>query len=222
MAAINRSSTVYLWAWRLLMLLGLAGVVLFPKGTLVLWFADNRLPALDYFFRYTTWLGDGVVVAIVALLLLFWRVRPAILVAASGLLTLTVTQGLKHIVFADMLRPVAYFAKLDTTLEPVLGYTLKHFHSFPSGHTTAAFALYLTLAFSGAFRINTAWWLLPAVIAALSRVYVGQHFLVDVVAGAAIGTAIAWLVMWQLAPRLSAPRWDGPLWKAGHRASGKS
>lgn len=72
--------------------------------------------------------------------------------------------------------------------------------SFPSGHTGAATALYLTLA-------AVVWWnvenrvvraivaglavLLPVFVAA-SRMYRGMHFLTDVVVGMLLGAAAAW------------------------------
>lgn len=59
------------------------------------------------------------------------------------------------------------------------------FASFPSGHTTAAFAVaaFLALAYP---RLN--WlWVLWAAGCGLARVYFKQHFLEDVLAGAALG-----------------------------------
>ncbi|MFW2381166.1 MAG: phosphatase PAP2 family protein, partial [Acidimicrobiales bacterium] len=69
-----------------------------------------------------------------------------------------------------------------------------HGLSFPSGHCTTAFALAVLVA---AF-LPPRWRILPlawAVIVAIARLYLGEHNVLDVVAGAALGTAFA-TVLW--------------------------
>jgi undecaprenyl-diphosphatase len=66
--------------------------------------------------------------------------------------------------------------------------------SFPSGHTITAFAVALSL---GAFYPG----LLPGLLfcaasIALSRILLGMHFLSDVVAGALIGSGLAYGAVW--------------------------
>ena len=91
--------------------------------------------------------------------------------------------------------------------------------SFPSGHTANAFAATLAL-----FHVMHArhprsvapWWLLGGGLAlssavGVTRVLAGDHFPSDAVAGAALGTAIGWLVpeLHRVAPGLSiAPSAD--------------
>lgn len=66
--------------------------------------------------------------------------------------------------------------------------------SFPSGHTTTAFALaWLLSAF-----LPPKWRPVPvvwAVLVGVARIYYGEHNFLDVVAGAALGTAFA-LALW--------------------------
>jgi undecaprenyl-diphosphatase len=71
--------------------------------------------------------------------------------------------------------------------------------SFPSGHATAAGAAALLMS-SGLPAGRVLWWLLAFAIA-YSRVYLGDHYPLDVAAGAALGAAIAWLIARATAPR---------------------
>ncbi len=63
--------------------------------------------------------------------------------------------------------------------------------SFPSGHTITAFAVAWTLGlFLPKWRIPL---FLMAFLVAVSRIVVGAHYPADVIAGAAVGLAAAWL-----------------------------
>ena len=74
--------------------------------------------------------------------------------------------------------------------------------SFPSGHAMTAFA---TAVVVGALHPRLRWPSLAlAALVALSRIYLGVHFALDVLAGAAIGAAIGILVV--RAGRLLASR----------------
>jgi membrane-associated phospholipid phosphatase len=66
-------------------------------------------------------------------------------------------------------------------------------HSFPSGHTATAFAGATALSFFFP-RAAPAFFVLAAAIG-YSRLYVGVHFPLDVLGGAAIGVATALLLL---------------------------
>ena len=75
--------------------------------------------------------------------------------------------------------------------------------SFPSGHGTTAFALAVLLT---AF-LPPKWRFIPvtwAVVVVVARMYYGEHNLLDVVAGAALGTAFA-TVLWFVFLNREAP-----------------
>ncbi len=66
--------------------------------------------------------------------------------------------------------------------------------SFPSGHTITAFAV--TVSLSLFYPGLVAGLLFCALSVAASRIVLGMHFLSDVVAGAVIGTALAFGSVW--------------------------
>ncbi|MGC8802879.1 MAG: phosphatase PAP2 family protein, partial [Bacteroidales bacterium] len=96
-------------------------------------------------------------------------------------------QLLKHIF--DLPRPVKYFEKM-ADLHLVEGVKLLTSHSFPSGHAASAFALCLSLA----IILKKCGWqvlmFLLALVIAYSRVYLSQHFMVDIWVGSAIGILV--------------------------------
>jgi membrane-associated phospholipid phosphatase len=68
-----------------------------------------------------------------------------------------------------------------------------HDASFPSGHASGAGAGALALTMLAPWGWPL-WWALAAAIG-YSRVYLGDHYPLDVMAGGAIGAALAWIVM---------------------------
>ena len=66
--------------------------------------------------------------------------------------------------------------------------------SFPSGHTITAFAVAVSLSLF--YPEWAASLLFCALSVAASRILLGMHFLSDVLAGAAIGTALAYGAVW--------------------------
>jgi len=71
---------------------------------------------------------------------------------------------------------------------------LSGYHSFPSGHSMAAWALFTLMA----VHIKKTWFSILALFLAtsvsISRVYLMVHFLQDVVAGAMIGFSLGYAV----------------------------
>jgi len=65
--------------------------------------------------------------------------------------------------------------------------------SFPSDHATVAFAIAATFALSNE-RNRAVWFLIAAALVAWSRVFIGTHYLSDVLGGAMIGIGVALIV----------------------------
>jgi len=73
------------------------------------------------------------------------------------------------------------------------------YQSFPSGHATTIFAAAMVIGFLSARLFVPA--LLVAVIVAISRIALGDHYPSDVVAGAIVGILGAYLARWLFAQR---------------------
>ena len=74
------------------------------------------------------------------------------------------------------------------------------YHSFPSGHTGVAFAVFGVPLFAN--RRHGWWALLIAAAIAWSRIYLNVHHLSDVMVGALVGLVTAYLVWERLGPRV--------------------
>jgi membrane-associated phospholipid phosphatase len=177
------------------LLLAVGGLQLrFSQTELMQWVNAHTSPAADLFFTYATYLGDGAFFALVILALLLRSYRWAIKSLLAFLLTTLVAQGLKRLVFADHPRPAKFFAENALPFRPVEGVELAYYHSFPSGHSTSAFALFCLLAL---IVKNKRWGYAFALLAALtaySRVYLFQHFVQDVYVGSLIGVVVSTLI----------------------------
>jgi membrane-associated phospholipid phosphatase len=170
-----------------LQLLGLICMLRFSREDLFLFIYRNRSPYLNNLFLYLTDLGDGLFFVVLIVVLCFIRFRLAFIALLSFLLTSIITHTMKGLVFAEQVRPKKFFEGIHEILA-VPGGKLFNNNSFPSGHTVTAFAVFTLIAL---FIRHKQWgWLfcLLAVFIGLSRVYLAQHFFVDIYVGSWIGT----------------------------------
>jgi undecaprenyl-diphosphatase len=136
-------------------------------------------------FQIASRLGDGIVwyLLILALPLLYGAaaIRPAIVMALTGALGVILYAVLKRLFVRE--RPFITHTAINRAAAPLDRY------SFPSGHTLHAVSF--TWQASAHFP-ELAWVLVPlAALIAGSRVVLGLHYPSDVLAGAAVGAALA-------------------------------
>ena len=170
------------------------------------WFVEHRTDALISASKVVSEIGSFVSLAILAMLLGIWlwrrgwhvalSVAPVVSLVLASLAS-TATKALFH-----RERPPVVLHATTVTLA-----------AFPSGHATDAAAFFLaaslTLAITIARRRSTrallvATGLFLAALVGLSRLVLGVHWLSDVVAGWALGSAFAIAVvvtLWYLSTR---------------------
>ncbi|WP_018182141.1 bifunctional DedA family/phosphatase PAP2 family protein [Kaistia granuli] len=147
-----------------------------------------RTPKLDTVMIAITTLGDGVVIIPVLLATALWLLLHRARKLAGGLI-LTMA-------FAAISVPLA--KGVFVIPRPIDLYSGADAFSFPSGHATSSAALYASIAWLATHNAPFRWkvvvfalaGLLVAAIAA-SRVYLAAHWPSDVLAGLALGSALA-------------------------------
>lgn len=145
-------------------------------------------PFFDWFFSLITLLGNTEIVTVITTLFVVWllyikKYHFAYLTLIVVIGSTTTTHLLKK-VFARP-RPELEIVQLET-------------YSFPSGHATAAIALYGVMAYTvyklpqkNHHRYALLLFLSLVVLIGFSRMYLGYHYMSDVLAGYFIGSV--WL-----------------------------
>ncbi len=148
--------------------------------------------AATLFFSLITYLGNGLVLALVILPPLFFLDRDrfnkhtAAIVISSALSGLVVNL-IKPVV--DRPRPPEHFGKMGIAVHAPLDPPPDR--SFPSGHTQTAFsaATYLSCMYPAGAPLFFG----LAATVGLSRIAVGVHYPLDVLSGALFGMVFSWL-----------------------------
>jgi len=164
--------------------------LLTADAALRMWLVTHHTAWLDQVMWSLSALGvAGTIWIAIAAVMASWvpRLRPAAwqVVVAVLLVQLVVDWAVKPIIA----RPRPFIA--DTRAR-VVGYHPETY-SFPSGHTATSFAAATVLAFALSRRRAALTWALAAAIA-ISRIYIGVHYPLDVAAGVVAGIALGVLV----------------------------
>ena len=196
-----KNNSLFLLGSLLIFFAAVVALVVVPKAELHLALNRYHSDFLDSFFFHYTHFCNWPMYVLMAVPLLCRRPVWTAAFAASQALSALVAHILKlgwnmprpKTFFEDLMNshPALYDAWQQTIVEAV---NLHGWHSFPSGHTTAFFAFFATLAFLYGTEKNVPckqeFGLLCLILATLggySRIYLSQHFLLDVTTGMAIG-----------------------------------
>ncbi len=165
-------------------------------GTLF-WFGSVHQPWLDTVMATVTHLGRARVLIVVVLLVALGFVisrqyRAAVLIVLLGIGSTLLSEAVKRYVLRP--RPEVAWRGIEPP-DP---------WSFPSGHSLSSMAIYPGVAFLAARRMRRRSLAIVLVTAAVAlamligvtRMYLGFHYLTDVVGGWTAGLACALLTMW--------------------------
>lgn len=150
---------------------------------------------LNVFFVNYTFIGDGIfALCLIAVLFFYFKKKQeSYTLLLSFLISGIFVQIIKNLV--DSPRPHLFFEP-GQYLYFIDGVALANHHSFPSGHTTTAFAIATVLVMMLKNKNYQLLLLIAAALVGYSRIYLAQHFLLDVIIGAAIGTGCGVLAVY--------------------------
>lgn len=160
-------------------------ISLFYDKQIVLLIAQNRIVLLDMIFTKITKTSTIIIAFLIISIIFFWKKKKdTILLWLSAGVTALITIITKIIIFRP--RP---FETLTLPLIQGAKYIFATWNtSFPSMHSATAFSIVPIL--DEEFPKLKWLWITIALIVALSRVYVGVHYLSDVIAGCLIGLVV--------------------------------
>jgi len=152
------------------------------KSQVFLFFNTDLGNFADHFFTFWTNLGDGIVWVAVAILFFIYRKKMFPLLIASIIISTLLVQLTKNFIFPGIARPTTAIIN-NSNIHTVPGIELLTSFSFPSGHTTTAFTIFLLSCLL--IKKN---WVIPvgficALLVGYSRIYLAEHFPLDVGAG---------------------------------------
>jgi len=140
------------------------------------------------FFDFISFLGkDGIILIVLSILLMFFK--PTRRYGTAMLIGLAVGALITNCVLKVLIaraRPYADQSGPYYQLWQLVGQRTESDKSFPSGHTTAAFASMTALFLTGDRRISWTAFIF-AFLMAVSRIYLVVHYPSDVLAGIIVG-----------------------------------
>lgn len=185
---------------------GTAGLILLYllgyKGSF-LYLNHLHFEAGDRVFPHLTHLADGLLLTTILSYVYVKKDKPWVVSMAWGLLFMAfVVNIFKYNVFPDWVRPPLVFDKLQIHYITMQNECC---NTFPSGHSATAACMFAFFAFQWE-KIRKSYGILAGLATVLlgySRIYIGVHFLGDVLFGSLLGFLIAVLSMTFIYPLAS-------------------
>jgi membrane-associated phospholipid phosphatase len=155
-----------------------------------------------------------MVMPFILLIAILYNVRMGICTTVSFFTAAMVTNFLKYQFYSEVDRPWQVFKwTVNIPLKYVDASDLHIHNSFPSGHATQAFAIFMCLALFAKRPEFKFLFLAIALATAFSRVHLSQHWLVDITVGSIIGTLSSILFYYLFIERNTLLKFNRPLLK---------
>lgn len=168
-------------------IIGCIPFVFFNKGYIVLFINNISNNELDVLFKYITYLGNGFILIPLILLFILHKKKDKIAVLIlSFFIHGVLIFVLKNYVYEDLVRPTVFFQN-EVSLRIMENIELHSSKTFPSGHSATAIVSFTFLSLLYKKRYLTTLFFLCALAVGVSRIYLLQHFYIDVYFGTILG-----------------------------------
>jgi len=156
--------------------------MLWGKNEAFLYLNANLGLLADKVFEYSGYLAEGWIWIPYFIVLVGLFKKDTAFILINFLVSTLLTQFSKIYIFGTALRPMA--SGLDATLiHTVPSVEIHSLNSFPSGHTATAFTLFLLTTYLFPNKYVFVIFLIYAFACSYSRVYLAQHFPLDLAGG---------------------------------------
>ena len=152
---------------------------------IVLFFQSIRCDVLTIFFKTFIPLEFWIAVALILVVYYFFRTG----ILRAPIISFILTRNLS-ICFYDLAKDFFHRPRPFLTIKGAVPIITPHSFSFPSGHATLAMASAVVLAHHFPKARKLVYGL--AVLVGLSRIYLGVHYLSDVLGGYVLGAFLGW------------------------------
>lgn len=180
-----KNNRVFLLSLAIVWLSSFVLVITNSKLNQMEWINTHNSQLADTLFLGATQLGEGGFFVLIIIGCLFVKIEYSVMFTLAFIISTICSQGLKMLFHTD--RPLAFFEKINHSWHFVDGVEVHIANSFPSGHTTTAFAIFTLIAFICSNKKISPLWIVIASLTGYSRSYLFQHFPEDILGGAIVG-----------------------------------
>lgn len=183
---------VFLLLFSFLWTMGIVLSFYFTETAPIYVLSHIRIPFMDGFFSAVNLWPEPITIVLIAVFYLIYKPYRFVVLLINLVIILPTTWGLKH--YFGKNRPINDIGiHLTDFIDRDISFFAADQLSFPSGHSTSAAALAVFCLYDRYFhsQFYSLAFFSIAVLAAISRLYFGHHYLEDIIAGSILGTILS-------------------------------